>query len=139
MHVNVVDRLSAVFAGVHDKAKPSPAASLAANCRRNCDQAPCSGRVALDQVGDRCMMRAGQHERVGRRLRVHVGYCDDTLVFLEHRCGNLTRADSAENAARHQRDRMVNDHDFVVVFPASSLTRTVTCTGPSRYAYEGRY
>ncbi len=139
MHVYVADSLAPELAGIDHQAKALLSAAIGAQLRGDGDQARRQRRFASRQIGDRCVMRNRDYERMRRRLGVEVLDRDHVNVPENGFCGHLAGGDLAEDAVIHQRPRIVKVQDFVVVFPARSATRTVTRTGPFGYSYEGMY
>lgn len=137
----MVDRLTAVAARVGDQPESVLTARAAAQLDRDAQQSVGKPRVLrVHEMAEIAMVRDGQHEQVGRSLRLQVFDRDEVVVPVRNFRGNLTGRDLTEYTVvfhelppkrERQRVLIANVQLFVVVFPAPSETRTVTRTGPS--------
>jgi len=124
--VHVSDRLTAVGSGIDDQSKSRVAAAFRPESRRDVNQLAGERSAARRRVGDGIVMRDGEDEKMGRRLWVEVFDRDDPIVAIDFLRRYLPRRDLTKNTFAHQCVLIVKVHDFVVVFPAWSETRTVT-------------
>jgi hypothetical protein len=86
VHVEMVDGLAAVGAGVDDDAVAFGKALVAGYCSGRSKQVAEKSGVIFAGVSERCDVLARDHEKVGGRLRVDVRE-RDTLVVLEQELG----------------------------------------------------
>src|SRR5690606_6373541 len=98
MHVNMTDRLPAVFVAIHDHPKPLAAALLRGEALGGEKNMAGQGSVVISQVIKGGDVSFRNDQKMHRRLWVDVMKGDHLVVFVENACRNLTGNDLAEEA-----------------------------------------
>jgi hypothetical protein len=124
--VNVIYGLSSVLTGVDDEAKPFFSAPLVPKFGRDFEEMRRNRGVAGKKLRYGCKMSQRHSQQMDRCLRLDVRDDDNVVIAIHALRRELAAADFAKNAVCGQCVRIQKLHDFVVVLPASSATRTVT-------------
>ncbi len=124
--MHVTDGLTAVRTRIDDQTISALAAALRSQFRRdrNHPAGECGARQRCFM--HRAVMCEWHYEQMRGCLRVEVFDGNHVIVTVNHARGYLSAPNLAENAVVHERVRIVKFHDFVVVLPARSATRTIT-------------